>query len=132
MNRHIKKGKILKRRMYTVLTTALVMVIVLSIKGTAYSMEKKIVGDAAMESYYKAMEKEYVEKVKHSLGEMGYAASGVMLTKIVSSDGKRDYTVAIHHRRLEADTADTVKVLDRIENIELPVEGSTICVVTTN
>lgn len=136
MNRKSIIRKITKDRMrnklFTVLTVLLVLVTVFSIKGTAYSMEKKEGNDTAMESYYKAVEKEYVEKVKHSLGEMGYATSGVMLTKIVSSNGSREYTVAIHHKRLKDNEADTSKVIAKLEGIELPVDGCSICVVTTN
>lgn len=117
----------MKKKVFNLLLVVIaVIVIAFCIKGTAYSMEKND-GSTDMERYYISLEKEYVSEVKAILDSEGYTNAGVMMTKMVSVDGNRDYTLTIHHKK-------TVEkeVLNSIANLELPIGKSSISVMTTN
>ena len=42
-----------------------------------------------------------MEDVKDFLEKKGYADSGVALTRVVKEDGARDYTITIHHGKID-------------------------------
>jgi|GEM_PF-6365068 len=141
MNNNMKKNhKRIKRSqlrriingLYTVLTISLILISVLSVKGTAYSMEKQGGYDRAMEGYYRTLESEYLSKVKDILSAEGYTNSGVMMTKIIEEGNVRSYTLTIHHRRLGTDEATDSLLVSKINSLGVPVDGSSICVMTTN
>lgn len=52
--------------------------------------------------YYAAMEKEYHNNIKHLLNEKGYSNSGITIRWISEADGTRNYTVMIHHRKINS------------------------------
>ena len=52
-------------------------------------------------AYYKEMEDCYVEALRESLSEAGYRNAGITLTKVFYEDGQREYTVKLHHKRME-------------------------------
>ena len=56
----------------------------------------------AMErEYYEELEKEYIFRVKELLADKGYGNAGITMTKVYEPDGKREYTVQIHHKRID-------------------------------
>lgn len=48
---------------------------------------------------YTEFEKTYRDRVRAYMDDLGYKNAGIMLTKVVDCDGKRTYTLEIHHRR---------------------------------
>ncbi len=54
------------------------------------------------EQYYLEKEKVLTADIRAYLQDKGYRDSGVMVTRVVNEDGSRDYTVTLHHRKLEA------------------------------
>ena len=46
-------------------------------------------------------EKEFVDNVKITLNDMGFENAGISLTKEVNEKGGLDYTISIHHRRID-------------------------------
>jgi len=83
---------------FLLITALLIFVAVSCTTGTVMGMEK----DAARvdEKYYKQMEKEYVMQVRSYLQEEGYENSGLTLTKVLFEDGSREYTLNVHHKRI--------------------------------
>ena len=58
--------------------------------------------DIAMErEFYEELEDDYVFRLRELLGNKGYSNAGVTMTKIYQTDGGREYTVQIHHKRIE-------------------------------
>lgn len=55
----------------------------------------------AREAYYVQLEREYIGRVWEFMEEQGYQNSGVMLNRVVDSDGQRSYKVLVHHGALE-------------------------------
>ena len=58
--------------------------------------------DIAMErEFYEELEEDYVFRLRELLANKGYSNAGVTMTKIYQTDGGREYTVQIHHKRIE-------------------------------
>ncbi len=63
-------------------------------------MSKENVGQAEENERYAAWEQAFVERARTTLTGQGYPDSGITMTW-VKRDGKRTYTMAVHHRRIE-------------------------------
>lgn len=55
---------------------------------------------------YRNMEAEYIEKIRYILLEKGCKNAGITVTYIVDNEARREYTVTIHHRKLEKMTTE--------------------------
>ena len=73
--------------------------------------------------YYRQIENEYLADVRQILTENGFSNAGLSLTKQVNEDGGLDYTLSVHHRRIDkmdetkrAELTDMLTVNDIIVN----------------
>ena len=64
-------------------------------------MSRTDLSAAEIEGYYQAKEKGLVEEVRDFLRGRGYTHSGVMLTRVVNGDGSREYTLTVHHGKID-------------------------------
>ncbi len=88
------------RRGYRIFTAVLILIIIFGIKGTVMSKENAKLR-AEQNRYYAAMEAEYREKTQELLEREGYRNCGINLTWIAYEDGRREYTLLLHHRKLD-------------------------------
>lgn len=87
------------RRGFGVITVLLILVIAFCVKGTVFSKENH---ERAKENHYFAvLEDEYLEQAKGLLEKQGYHNCGVTMTRVTLEDGSREYTVLLHHRKLQ-------------------------------
>lgn len=84
-------------------TVILILIAVFSTAGTVRSMEGPDRGE--QEDYYSRLEEQLVKDTRTCLDERGFLHSGVMLTRVVDSDGSREYTLTVHHRDISRMTA---------------------------
>ncbi len=78
----------------------------------------------AQEAYYEQLEREYIGRVQQFLEEQGYRNSGVMLNRVVDSDGQRSYKMLVHHGALERLKEEAqAEVLGQIEAMGFYVPG---------
>ena len=54
-----------------------------------------------VEGYYREKEESLVDAVKEFLNKEGFLYSGVMLTRVIAADGSREYTLTIHHGKID-------------------------------
>lgn len=96
----ITNAEVLKmKKRFGLITILLVLVTVFCTTGTVMGMEK---GNVKVdEKFYKQMEQDYVRQVREFLDDEGYSNSGVALTKVFYEDGNREYTLNIHHKRID-------------------------------
>ena len=87
------------KKKFGVITVLLAFIIAFCTTGTVMGMEKGSI--KVDEKYYRQIEQEYVSRVRSYLNDSGYDNSGVTLTKVLYEDGSREYTLNIHHKRLE-------------------------------
>lgn len=89
----------MSERRFVIITILLVLVILFCMKSTVISKGN---GEHAQENhYYLGLEQEYVRNAKIFLNEQGFENCGVTMTRVTNQDGTREYTVQIHHRKLE-------------------------------
>lgn len=115
------------KRMLTFVTLALIIIVGCSFGIRAKGEESKftdITGD-----YYKVIEQEYVDAVRDRLNANGFRNAGISLTKTLDADGKLEYEIAIHHRRIDKMSQyQREQLSDIIINDDTVVEGSSISV----
>ncbi|MCR5756185.1 MAG: hypothetical protein K6G30_15405 [Acetatifactor sp.] len=54
-----------------------------------------------IDNYYAEKESVMLGEAKKYLAEEGFGNSGVMLTKVMEQDGTREYTLTVHHRKID-------------------------------
>ncbi|MBQ8596502.1 MAG: hypothetical protein IJ409_10545 [Lachnospiraceae bacterium] len=112
----------MKKNMLTIiLTVILVFISAFCISGTVISQER---GKSKVEEkYYRQAEQAYVKEVRSFLNEQGYKNSGVTMTYILAEDGSREYTVTIHHKKINAlDESGKYRLMEACRQIVFPVE----------
>ena len=110
----------MKRSVFIMMTILLSAVIVISCRQTVQAQrESRVLADA--QSVH-IMEEEYDTKVKEVLHANNLTNAGVMMTKVIYADGRREYPVKIHDRRLETLSADDrTKLLVQLSEIGFPL-----------
>lgn len=56
---------------------------------------------AVEREFYEGLEDSYVQRLRELLGNKGYSNAGITMTKIYEEDGSREYTIQIHHKRID-------------------------------
>ncbi len=95
----MKRLKKMRKSGFPVVVLFLTLVTVFCSAGTA--MSRNDLSMAELEGYYREQEKELVQEARDFLNESGYVNSGVMLTRVVDSDGSRAYTLTVHHGKID-------------------------------
>lgn len=57
-----------------------------------------------VEAYYLEKENDLKQEIRDFLNANGFTNSGVMLTRVVDADGAREYTITMHHGKLDCMT----------------------------
>lgn len=71
-----------------------------------------------LEEYYREKEQELVREVREFLRSEGYENSGIMVTRVVEDDGRRLYTVTVHHGRIDSmDAGLREELLDHLQEL---------------
>ncbi len=85
-----------------VMFLVVVMVLVMGIGMSVMAATDKEASYKISNEEYKALEQECLHDVKQILLEKGCKNAGVTLTYITCEDGSREYTVSVHHEKLDA------------------------------
>lgn len=76
-----------------------VLVIFFCTKETVMSRGRT--GNTGDKQYFAAMEETYCEDMARLLAGKGYRNSGITIRWVSGEEGRRDYTVMIHHRNIK-------------------------------
>ena len=107
----------MRGKLFGVLTVILVLIIVFCIKGTVMSRENDARGK--INRHYAVLEQKYRDRTKQLLEEQGLKNCGVNIRWVNEGDGSREYTVLIHHRKLDRMTEEEKSVLtDMLADME--------------
>lgn len=104
-----------KEVLFLLAAAALVVVTLLMVYSTRQHIQQRK-GDAIqMEETenYREVEEQYRLQVQEVMTQAGYPNSGVTMTYVTGENGDRQYTVQIHHRRLEKMKAEEQEQLKR-------------------
>ena len=101
-------------------SVVLILVIAFCISGTVMSQGKN--AGRVEARFYRELEQAYVNEVRLFLEERGYENCGITMTKVIEKDGERNYTVTIHHKKLDnLSDLEQRKLLTECGRIEFPV-----------
>lgn len=84
---------------FYIVAAGLILVILSMVTMTVNAAESK--KKQHENRYYEEIEEAYVRQLRCTLTEKGYRNAGVTMTKVFLEDGSREYTVKLHHRRME-------------------------------
>lgn len=84
---------------FAVVTVLLVLISVFFITRTVSGAED--VDAQAREEFFREQEKKVLADTRAYLTEEGFYNSGVTMTRVVDKDGSREYTITIHHSRID-------------------------------
>lgn len=97
MNR-MKRMKKVRKGGFPAMVLFLTLITVFCSAGTAMSRSDLSIQE--LEGYYHEKEQELVDEAKELLEAKGFANSGVMLTRVVDREGRREYTITVHHGKI--------------------------------
>ena len=86
-----------KMGLLVVAVFVLAFTIGMSAKAASFKEDSRVLS----EKQYRTMEEEYINEVRMILLEKGCKNAGIALTYVEDAIGNREYTVTIHHTRLE-------------------------------
>jgi len=125
----IRKGgtQMMKKMMkksggFLLATMGLILLISFLIGETVRCQSKA--SEKELENYYAALEKQMVIETREYLSEAGFRNSGVMLTKVIDESGAREYTLTVHHKKINALTpAERMGLEERISGFDFGDEN---------
>ena len=80
------------------------------------------------EAFYREQEKKLLADTRAFLNQEGYYNSGVTLTRVVDSDGSREYTITIHHSRIDRmDDFEKQELKKALEELVFVSKGCSFC-----
>ena len=112
----------------TVFTILLVFIAAFCISGTVHSRDKN--GSIMKEEYYRTARQEYMQAVRNYLEEKGYGNSGVTINYVISEGDALEYTVTIHHRKIDKlDEEEKNLLAKECKDLALPKDLSNLSIV---
>ena len=112
----------MRGKLFGVVTVLLVFIIVFCVKGTVTSKESDERGKK--NRYYAVLEQEYLDRARQLLEEQGLRGCGVNIRWVANVDGSREYTILLHHRKLNRMTEEEKLVLtDMLVEMEFQDEA---------
>lgn len=106
----------------------ILLVLVAAFFVTATVRSRTALDRAELEGYYREKEEQFVRNARKYLNAQGYQNSGVMLTRVVETDGSRVYTVTLHHSdfdRLEEEEREAL--VRELSGLEFADENVVFC-----
>lgn len=82
---------------------------------------------ASERQYYEQLEEDYEKRLVDMLEDKGYRYAGITMTKIYQEDGSRDYTVQIHHKRInQLSEGEKILLINELEAVSFGGEKCSI------
>ncbi len=84
---------------FYIVAAGLILVILSMVTMTVNATEDKKLQHE--NGYYEQIEDKYMQELRYTLTEKGFRNAGITMTKVFLEDGSREYTVKLHHRRMD-------------------------------
>lgn len=108
----------MRERKFFLWSATCILILVFSVAKTVFGMQADDYG--LNNPYYKQMEEKYLEEVKAELADWGMENSGLSLTKVIVPNGEREYTLTLHHHKMnrmnEREREEVISRLEKTEN----------------
>ncbi len=116
----LNERKANKNILFIMTTLLLVMIITLSVKETVLSQNKNTAPIDA--KHNRMIENEYIAEIRALLEEKGYGNCGITMTKVMKPDAPKEYTVLIHHWKInDLEGTEKAELKNELANVEFPI-----------
>lgn len=76
---------------------------------------------------YQIQENDFVKNIRNCMEEQGYYNCGITLTKVMDTDGSREYKVMVHHSDIDLeDNKEIVMISENLKNVDFNAENATV------
>ncbi len=117
---------ILEKGSFIVVTILLIFIIGMCMAGTVYSQSQ--ITKREQERYYSELEQNCHKRIRRFLVDSGYQNCGVNMTRIVDTDGKRTYTIAVNHRYFDRmNEEQRISLQEELDSLVFACENSVFC-----
>lgn len=117
---------ILKKGGFIVVTIFLILLIGMCMVGTVNSQSQITMRE--QERYYRELEQNYHKRIRHFLVDAGYQNCGVNMTRIVDTEGKRTYTIAVNHSKFDRiNEEERISLQEELDSLVFTCENSVFC-----
>lgn len=111
---------------FLMITIVLLMITTWSVAGTVKGQDKN--AEMADAQSCRMMENRYISALRSELESMGYNNAGITMTKITDENGLREYTVLLHHKKMDGlHTAERDRLTQELASIPFPIKHSGFC-----
>ncbi len=118
----MNERRVNKKLLYVLTNLLLVMIITLSVKETVLSQNKNMVPIDA--KHNRMIENEYIAEIRAWLEEEGYGNCGITMTKVVEQDAPKEYTVLIHHKKINnLNNTEKEELKKELAEVDFPLEN---------
>lgn len=115
----------MKTAKFIMITLTLIFITTFSVTGTVLSRSRDL-GDIDAQSR-RTIENQYVAQIRAQLKQQGYDNAGITMTRVTEENGRNDYQVLIHHRRMNKLSVWEKNILtDYLGETVFPLENSVI------
>lgn len=96
-------------RKNTVVTTTVITAVMVLVLWSACGIKANAAERADNDRMeYQIQENTFLKEIRNCMEEEGYYNSGVTLTKIMDTDGSREYNVMVHHSDIDLDDEEKI------------------------
>lgn len=118
------KSAVVREVIFVMTTVFLILISALCITFTVIG--KSNLAQEERDAYYKQKEQQLVKEVRTYLDESGYRNSGVMLTHVSYGDGSREYTITVHHSKInDLDSKERQNLVKQLQSFDFGDESCT-------
>lgn len=115
----------MERKNYTFLVMTMLLAIIILFCSTQTVLSQSRGMSKEQRQYYADMEKEYLSNIESLLYKKGYLHSGINIRWVSDVEGLRDYTVMIHHSRIDSlDSHEKEELLNELKMVEFKDSGA--------
>lgn len=115
-----------KAGIFGFVAVTIILVLVAALFFTKTVMSRTDIDAAELEGYYRVKEEALVKDTREYLSAHGFQNSGVMLTRVVDAEGKRYYTVTVHHGEIDRMTKEErAELADKMSELDFADENCT-------
>ena len=115
----------MERRNYSFWVMTMLLVIIILFCSTQTVLSQRSGMSKEQRQYYADMERAYLSDIESLLCQKGYLHSGINIRWVSDVEGLRDYTVMIHHSRIDSlDIHEKEALLNELKTVEFKDSGA--------
>ena len=126
LNEENEEGKMKNINRGGFITVVLLLTLIAVYCSAGTVMSRTDLSAQELEGFYREKEEGLVDEVREFLNGEGFPNSGVMLTRVTDADGSREYTLTVHHGKIDRlDEENRLLLMEQLEKMVFEDEDCT-------